>query len=74
MKKIREYKYPLTGFLIGLAVGLAIEFVIIKSGKSGNLFIAAQYLQRTGLALGAMDGAIFGGLIGFLLKLARARI
>jgi hypothetical protein len=74
MKKIQEYKYPLRGFLIGFFVGLAIEYLILKIGKSGNLLIAAQYIKRTGPILQAMDGALFGGLIGFLLKLARSRI
>lgn len=62
---------PLVGAILGFLVGLTVELLIVKIGKSGNLLVAAQYLKRTGLILGAMDGALFGGLIGLLLELSK---
>lgn len=63
----------LVGVILGFLVGLIVELLIVKIGKSGNLLVAAQYLKRIGLILGAMDGALFGGLIGLLLKLSKKR-
>ena len=65
MKKI------VIGTLIGFFFALIIEYAVVRFAQSGNFLIAAQYIKRVGYVSVAADGAFFGALTGFLLKLAK---